>query len=67
MEQDEKTMFVIAHYPRNHGIFNSAKRLLPLLEQSKNAISKENFLQSKSHIEQFNVHKKLQQPRMWIM
>lgn len=67
MEQDEKTMFVIAHYPRNHGIFNSAKRFLPLLEQSKNAISKENFLQSKSHIDQLNVQQKLQQPRMWIM
>lgn len=60
MEQDEKTMFVIAHYPRNHGIFNSAKRFLPLLEQSKNAISKENFLQSKIDIEQLNVHQKLQ-------
>lgn len=62
MKQDEKTLFVIAHYPRNHGIFNSAKRFLPLLEQSKNAISKENFLQSKSHIQQLNFHQNCSNP-----
>ena len=44
----EDIPFVVTHNPRNHNILRSAKRFLPILEQSSNPLtstkSKETFL-----------------------